>query len=150
MYNSPGGTTNVVVSCFAQLKYRAVEIWGIEPGNHSFWWSQDSTGQTWVDDAGPTGNCAPNCGYLNSWGTPGFVGHYSQDDARTAATAWSSPLNPSICQNTHNLAEFQINWPEYQIGYATGAAPNSNTWAHDGANAAPFTITTPPPKAPGW
>ena len=139
-----------VYACFAQLKYRAVEILGVEVGNHSFWWHQDINGQSWIDDAGPTGNCLPDCGYLNSWGTPGYVGHYSEDDSRITAEAWGSPMNLSICQNEHDLIEFQIDWPEYQTRYALGTAPNSNTWAHDAANAAGFTITTPPPDAPGW
>jgi hypothetical protein len=142
------GTANV--GCFAQLKYRAVEILGIEVGNHSFWWFGDKYGTRWVTDAGPTGNCVPNCGYLDSWITPGDIGHYAQDDAKSTAVAYYTPISPNVCQNSANLISFELGWQQDTIGYAAGAAPNSNTFAHDSANAAPFTITTPPPNAPGW
>lgn len=147
-----GGMRVTVVAnkCFAQLKYRAVEIVEIEVGNHSYWWLQDGSLQTWVMDAGPSGNCLPNCGYLDSWIVPGDVGHITQDDARTDSVAWASPVSGSVCSNSTNLITFEENWPQDTTSYGYGTAPNSNTWAHRAADAAPFTITTPPPDAPGW
>jgi hypothetical protein len=50
------GDTTVSASyqnCFAQLKYRSVNIAGFAPGNHSFWWIRDSGGKQFIIDGGP-------------------------------------------------------------------------------------------------
>jgi hypothetical protein len=139
----------VSAKCFAQLKYRLVTIGGIipTPFNHSFWWIKDFRETRWVTDAGPSGNCITDCGYLINWVMMGDVGYY-QDDNSGAALAWSSDVSSAVCPAVTNLFTFAVGWNETQYSYSF-PSPNSNTYSHFAANAAGFS-PTPPPNAPGW
>jgi len=140
-----------VAQCFAQLKYRPVTIAGIPLGNHSFWWiqpTQNTSATQWVTDAGPSGICPLNCGYLVDWVVKGSTGNYPEDNPG-ASLAWNSGVSAAVCPAVMNLYNYAVNWPQTTYQYALGAAPNSNTFAHWAGNAAPFS-PTPPPNAPGW
>jgi hypothetical protein len=152
-YCSAGQSGPVTVKCFAQLKYRAVEVWIFEVGNHSYWWFQDGNGQNWVTDAGPTKNCintSIDCGFLNSWATAGNHGQLPDDDAINNALAWQATPSASLCTNTGWLMAYQQQWRQNTVPYGKNKASNSNTFAHSSGSNAIFTITTPPPNAPGW
>jgi hypothetical protein len=145
------GDTTVSASyqnCFAQLKYRSVNIAGFAPGNHSFWWIRDSGGKQFIIDGGPqNAGCTINCGYLIDWITQGTVGHYPEDNIQ-AGTWFDSGTSSSVCPQVDNLEAAARNWPQTGATYfPTG--PNSNTFAHDMANAGGFTPTQPP-SAVGW
>ena len=150
-----GGATAATVNqvCFAQLKYRPVDFEGIPTGkNHSFWWMQTSQGNPqgrYVTDGGPSGNCTPDCGYLLAWIVQGNVGHYEEDNPN-ASFAWGAGPSSSVCQSVQNLFAYAAGWPQSMYGYVLGGSPNSNTYAHWAGNYASFTVTTPPPDAPGW
>jgi hypothetical protein len=141
-------SVTVKVPCFAQLKYRPVYVLDYYSGNHSFWWFQDSNNKHWVADGGPGGTC-PFCGYLVDWVVSGDVGHYPADNSG-ASLAWGSGTSTSVCTQVTNLYNYAVNFPQTTYSYAMGSSPNSNTFAHWAGNAAPFSITTPPPNATGW
>lgn len=147
---SASATLTVAIACFAQLKYRFVTAFGISTGyNHSFWWFLDSSNTHWVADGGPSSApCPGNCGYLNAWVVPGNSGHYPADNSGDAL-AWSSAVSPSVCSSVRNLYTFALGWPQNVTTYYGLTGPNSNTFAHEDSNAAPFSAT-PPPNAPGW
>ncbi len=146
--------------CFAQLKYRAVYIGGVNSGrNHSFWYIQDSTGTQWIIDAGPSApsGCPLNCGDLVDWVTEGTVSsHFNTApslDSSTASTAWSvGPSSGQLCDQVALLYGFAEDWPPgaTPVPYVVDGSPNSNTFSHDAGNAAGFTNMTAPPSAPGW
>jgi RHS repeat-associated protein len=45
-------------ACFAQLKYRPIEV-SLDTANHAFWWVQDDLGLRHILSGGPTGNGLP-------------------------------------------------------------------------------------------
>jgi hypothetical protein len=152
-YCSTGTSGPITVKCFAQLKYRAVQIWIFEVGNHAYWWFQDGNGQNWVTDAGPTKNClntSLDCGFLNSWAKAGNKGQLPDDDAINNALAWQAQPSPSLCTNTGWLMDYQQQWRQNTTPCGKNKAWNSKTFAHSSGSNAIFTITTPPPNAPGW
>jgi hypothetical protein len=140
-----GGVQVTVVQnkCFAQLKYRAVTIGDNIPTgyNHAFWWFQDSSLTHWVADGGPSGI------YLNSWVVLGDTGHYAADNP-SQPTAWSTGDTGSVCSNVYTLHAYASAWPQNATVY-NPTGPNSNTFAHDDANAAGFNPPKPP-NAIGW
>ena len=142
------GSIQVNAKCFAQLKYRPVDFAGVTVGNHSFWWIQNSSGTNFVTDAGPSGACPLSCGYLVNWVVSGSTGHYAEDNPSTAS-AWSSGLSSSACSGVASLKTFADAWPQTTYSYAIGAAPNSNTYAHQAGDAGSFSPTAPP-NSPGW
>jgi hypothetical protein len=151
---------NVQAACFAQLKYRAVYVGGVNSGrNHSFWYIQDSAGTQWIIDAGPSApsGCPLNCGDLVDWITEGTVSsHFNTApslDSSSASTAWSlGPSSGQLCDQVALLFGFAEDWPPGgdPVPYVIDGSPNSNTFSHDAGNAAGFTNMTAPPTAPGW
>ena len=144
------GSASVVVTfpCFAQLKYRPVPQ--APQYNHSFWWIQNSAGAHYVIDGGPTGSSlSSSWGYLNDWVVFGDTGHYTADN-QFDAVAWNSSTDPSLCGAVNSLYFFALGWPQNSTAYDPLFGPNSNTFAHNCANAAGSPYVTAPPSAPGW
>ena len=146
------GSVHVIgYGCFAQLKYRPIPQ--VPQYNHSFWWIQNSAGAHYIIDGGPApdgciagGNC-----YLNDWVTFGDVGSHFMNPTDNAndATAWNTGTAGSLCPAVNALYTFALGWPQNISNYFF-LGPNSNTFAHQCANAAGWWFVTAPPSAPGW
>jgi hypothetical protein len=147
-YGQPGQITVVPNPCFARLLYRPVIEGGINWGNHSFWWIRNSTPANYVIDAGPTGNCFPDCGYLDDWVTFGDTGHYAADNPN-ASWDWDSGTYGYVCTPAYQLYVYSVGWPQDETPYVLGGSPNSNTFSHYAANAGGFSPPQPP-NTPGW
>jgi hypothetical protein len=74
--------------------YRPVTEFGVDTGEtHSFWFVGNESGNTFVIDGGPSGSFGR--GTLNDWITSGTVGHYADDNARTADLSFPAVLHRS-------------------------------------------------------
>lgn len=134
--------------CFASLKYRPVEF-GIVPSgyNHAFWWVGDSTGQHYTFDGGPSGSCPFSCGLLIDW--PPFLGdtgHYADDNPSAPTTVTLG----NVCTQVNAMYNFASDFNASSPAYALAGNPNSNTFAHEAANAAGFPGVSAPPSTIGW
>jgi len=131
--------------CFAQLKYRYAR----DGQNHAFWWVQDSDGNRFVIDGGPTWNSGLShpFGYLNHWTVPGDVGHYPNDNPK-ASTAYDSGMSAAVCDQVAKLLSAAAGWSDDTIPYDP-LGPNSNTFARSVGSAAGFNPQQPP-NTVGW
>jgi len=134
--------TVVGSQCFAQLKYRPVYVSGIYVANHSFWWMQNSTPAHYVISGENIS------GYLNDFVVFGDVGYMSYDRPYYDSLAWDSGTSGSVCVAVNTIYTYALGWPQNSVGYYY-VFSNSNTLAHDIANAAGLN-PTPAPNARGW
>jgi len=146
----PADATDPNCPCHADLYYRPVYKLGINTGKtHTFWHLINFDGTYWVIDAGPTGNCFPNCGYLTAWITPGYVGHYSADDSRTASYWWTGGTQVQVGAIFDYEELFTSAGQANTVLYYPISGPNSNTFIHWSANSAGLAPPMPP-NAQAW
>jgi RHS repeat-associated protein len=126
--------------CFAELKYRAVDIPGNRNGYfiHTFWYVQDSSGKQWIVHGGPDPQAPEGTyGSLHIWKDPVSV---STTDTPAAGTAWSSGLSAANCAGADALLAAAGAWNQNKVDYdPTGT--NSNTAAHFLGNSGGFKPT---------
>ncbi len=146
---SPSGPPPPCPKCFAQLKYRTVNIgWA----THAFWWIQDVWGQRFVIDGGPSNGDTPPWGDLIDWITLGDVSRrYPADNADLAGTWFNSGCSCSICGQVSALEAAAEDWPPVPSGipYNPLVGPNSNTFARYVGEEGLFNPSRPP-GAVGW
>jgi hypothetical protein len=141
-------------SCFAQLKYRSVDVGVVPTGyNHSFWWFKTADpapdGTVYVVEGGPSGSCPFNCGQLIDFVVVGNTGHYPQDN-QLASSSFIAPMSTALCVQTGAMLDFANAWNgNNPPNYVIAGSPNSNTFAHNLATAGSLTPASPP-NAIGW
>lgn len=134
--------------CFAQLKYRPVNIAG---KTHAFWWVQDRNSDWWVIDGGPA-LPAPVFGYLVDWITQGTVSRkYPADNAETSGTWFDSGVSCQVCDQVDWLIDAARDWPPTPFGiwYHPITGPNSNSFARYVGEQGGF-HPSPPPGSQAW
>ena len=139
---------NCKPKCFAELKYRPVNIAG---KTHSFWWVQDRHNQWWVLDGGPA-LPAPIFGFLVDWITSGYIGHYPEDNAETSGTWFDSGCSAQVCNAVDRMINADENWPPTPFGipiWYNPLGPNSNSFARYIGQQGGFNPSEPP-GAVGW
>ncbi len=127
--NSTKSTQNT--NCFADLMYRPVTEFGVDTGEtHSFWYVGNATGDEFVIDGGPSQSFGR--GTLNDWITSGTVGHYADDNVRTADLSFASGTQPhaQICSQVASMIKAANSYPNNTITYHGIDGPNSNSFAH--------------------
>src|SRR5450432_4135628 len=126
-----------------------IEIGG--EATHAFRYIQLPSGTQYIVDGGPSGNCAPNCGYLHAWVTVGvapFASTGLPTDTTSLGTWWDAgPTSEAVCSGATAIWSFGTYWQETYTAYGP-VGPNSNTFAHAAADEADF-AATPPPSAVG-
>jgi hypothetical protein len=154
MLTIAGPQAQAQCTCFAQLKYRGVNVGIVPTGfNHAFWWFKTAdpapNGTVYVVEGGPSGTCPFSCGQLIDFVVVGNTGHYAQDNP-LAATSFMATSSPTLCTQTGAMLTFANAWNgNNPPNYVLGGAPNSNTFAHRLANAGSFNPASPP-SAIGW
>lgn len=153
---TPAQTCGVQYACQVDLWYRPVVRMGVYLADHSFWHmtvtdtSTEDTVLESVVDGGPSGDSSPSAplGYLTGWETQGPVGHYPEDDVRTANFAWQSA---STCYSVGALDGYPAIYTGLPKVAYNFLGPNSNTFVHQAGNYAGY-IQVPKPSAScvGW
>jgi hypothetical protein len=138
-------------SCFAQLKYRGVDVGVVPTGyNHAFWWVQSQATTTWIIEGGPSGDCILTCGQLIDWVVAGNTGHYSQDNYQ-ANLSYTIPQGTTLCDQVNQMLIYSADFNTTTFFlYVIAGAPNSNTFAHNVANAGGVGSVPAPPSTIGW
>jgi RHS repeat-associated protein len=133
-------------ACFAQLKYRPVDIIGttIHQAVHTFWYVQGSDARQYIVSGGPTSNGG---GYLNV-GVQSNL--YKGPDTPNAATWWSTGSSALSCAGADNLLAAARSFPNNSIQYNAVLGPNSNSAAHYLGTQGPGVPWGPPAISYGW
>ena len=147
-----GRTAFPQCTCFAQLKYRSVDIGVVPSGyNHAFWWIGTSSGLIYTIDGGPAGSCPFSCGRLIDWFPQGNTGNYPQD-TNTAPSAFISVGTAQLCNQVDSMYSYAYFWNSTtNYAYVLAGNPNSNTFAHKLGSVGGGFLTLPtPPGSIGW
>jgi RHS repeat-associated protein len=134
--------------CFAQLKYRPVQIPQAEGCEHSFWWVQDRTGSRYIVSGGPQLRVPP-WGDLKVWVDPGDRGKRFPADNSRQKLHWETGLSFDHCYGVDKLLDAARHFP-IKVSYVPKEGPNSNSAARYLGEKGNFWVPTAPPDACGW